>query len=264
MEVVTTDSEGSSSSSSSNNSGSFVYFAYGSSLAFDEFEAWCQQHSYTFPDLTRNSIARLHNYALTLNVSSKFWGGGVASITEFPGASVEGVAIELPLSQLDIVRHKEGAQTGLYVEIHVEIEVLNASTLSIEPTAAQQPTQRIRAVAYQASPSRIDSNVTPSVRYGNALVAGARARGLSRHWIDYLSSLIGATITSQSAVVSDERVRHILLNAIPAQFLVCRSRDLTHRVDSKSNKSSLIVHHCSSDRCSVLLGLVQLTYVASD
>ena len=189
-------------------SDSFVYFAYGSSLEFDEFAAWCSQHSYTLPDLTHYQHARLHNYVLALNVNSKFWGGGVASIAEFPGAAVDGIAIRLPLSQLDLVRHKEGAQTGLYVEIVVTLELVASGEL-------------VQAVTYQAAPSRVDPSVSPSVRYGNALLKGARDRGLPAEWLSYLSTLIGATITSQrEAPATEERVRHLIMAAIPVTYLV--------------------------------------------
>jgi len=114
------------------------------------------------------------------------------------------------------VRHKEGAQTGLYVEIVVTLELVASGEL-------------VQAVTYQAAPSRVDPSVSPSVRYGNALLKGARDRGLPAEWLSYLSTLIGATITSQrEAPVTEERVRHLIMAAIPVTYLVrhaARSRD---------------------------------------
>src|SRR5438105_2031729 len=96
--------------------GDFEWFAYGSSLDFDAFKAWCGEHGYAIPDLAAAAPARLEGWRIAFNVRSNFWGGVVASVLEAPNEFVEGIRIPLPAGALGLVRHKEGVLSGLFQE----------------------------------------------------------------------------------------------------------------------------------------------------
>src|SRR3954470_1710292 len=101
----------------------FRWFVYGSTLDFDAFASWCQQHGYGLPDLAAAKPAKLPGWRMAFNVRSNFWGGVVASLVEDAGASVEGVVIPLAAESLGFVRHKEGVVSGLFEERAAKCEV---------------------------------------------------------------------------------------------------------------------------------------------
>ena len=153
--------------------GDFHWFVYGSSLDFEALAAWCAEHGYRVPDLSRAEPARLRGWRLAFNVRSGFWGGLVASLVADPGASVEGIVLPVPGSALGFVRHKEGVLSGLFDEHEVVAETRTGAPL--------------RCRAYAAAPSRVVPEGPPSPRFLETLVKGARARGLSAEWIAQVS-----------------------------------------------------------------------------
>jgi hypothetical protein len=159
----------------------FVWFIYGSSLSRAAFAEWAERHGYRLPDFVRAFPARLSGFRLSFDVQSGFWGGAVASLVEAPGAQVEGVGLPLPGSSRTLVDHKEGALSGLYEPLEVEIAPLNGG-------------ERVKALAFRASPSRrLSAEAAAAPRFLEALRAGAEEWQLSEAWREELSRIpIGA------------------------------------------------------------------------
>jgi hypothetical protein len=153
----------------------FVWFIYGSSLDREAFAAWAGEHGYRLPDFAAARPARLEGHRLAFDVQSKFWGGTVASLRAAPGELVEGIALPLSGDARGLVDHKEGAISGLYAPFPVEVRPFDGGAA-------------IAAVAYRAArPMAAES--TPSRRFVETLVRGARDWGLSAEWITRLEAL---------------------------------------------------------------------------
>jgi hypothetical protein len=152
-------------------SAGFTWFIYGSSLDADAFARWAKEHGYRAPDLSRGVPARLAGYRLSFDVMSRFWGGATASLVEDPAGAVEGLALPMPADARGLVDHKEGAISGLYEPIAVEVT----------PLAGGAP---MAAVAYRAAASRrLPSEAPPARAFVETLVRGAQAVGLSADWV---------------------------------------------------------------------------------
>jgi hypothetical protein len=157
----------------------FTWFVYGSSLDRASFEAWARDHGYEVPSFDEARPAVLHGYRLAFEVSSRSWGGAVASLAESSADEVEGLALPMPGSARGLVEHKEGAVSGLYTAFDVELQ----------PTDGGPP---IPAVAFRAAAARrLPAEGRPVPAYLDALVRGARSAGLSKAWIEKLSALGG-------------------------------------------------------------------------
>src|SRR5207249_1947171 len=154
--------------------GDFDWFVYGSSLDADAFRAWCGEHGYRLPDLSRAEPAHLPGWRLAFNVRSNFWGGVVASVVEDSGSSVEGLRIPLPAGALGMVRHKEGVVSGLYEERRARV---------VGATGGRE------AILYVAAPTRTVPEERPAERFLETLIKGAREHGLSAEWITKLESM---------------------------------------------------------------------------
>ena len=206
----------------------FNYFVYGSSLDFEAFESWAKQHSHEMIDLTNYELAKLQNYKIVFNINSKFWGGGVASLTAKEGEIVEGISINLPSSLIDIIRQKEGVPNSLYYEKEVNITTNNGEK---------------QALVYIGDPKKVDDSVVPSERFTKALIKGAQSRGLSNEWIEKLQSLIPSNDNNNNKNnnndndnknekkndnnnedvkphVTEEKLSSVLHSSIPSVFLV--------------------------------------------
>jgi gamma-glutamylcyclotransferase len=157
----------------------FTWFVYGSSLDLEAFGAWASEHGYRVPDFSRAVPARLDGWRLSFDVVSRFWGGAVGSLAAAPGARVEGLAVPMPGGARGLADHKEGAISGLYRPVEVEVV----------PLAGGPP---VRAFAYVASPARsLASEQAPSPGWLDAVVRGARAARLSPEWIAELARMRG-------------------------------------------------------------------------
>ena len=157
----------------------FSWFIYGSSLDREAFAAWAEQHGYRVPDFSRAVPARLDGYRLSFDVVSNFWGGAVASPTEAPGQSVEGVALPLPAEARGLVDHKEGAISGLYEPFEAEVT----------PLAGGSP---MAVMVFRAAVGRrLAAERAPSPRFLETLIKGARDHALSPGWIATLEALGG-------------------------------------------------------------------------
>jgi hypothetical protein len=155
----------------------FVWFIYGSSLDRDAFAAWAGEHGYRLPDFSQAVPARLKGYRLAFDVMSRFWGGAVASLVDDASTAVEGLALPMAGDAHGLVDHKEGAISGLY----------EAFAVTVEPLAGGAS---IPAVAYRAAAARrLPAEASPSARFVDVLVRGARASRLSDEWVHTLESL---------------------------------------------------------------------------
>jgi hypothetical protein len=170
----------------------FVWFIYGSSLDRDAFAQWAGEHGYRMPDFSRARPARLDGYRLVFDVQSRFWEGGVASLGEARGESVEGVALPMPGDARGLVDHKEGAISGLYTSFAVEVSPLDGGPIDAGVLGVPaSPT--ISAVAYRAARpfrSADGAELPPSRAFIETLVRGARASRLSDAWVARLSALL--------------------------------------------------------------------------
>lgn len=154
----------------------FVWFVYGSSLDREAFRAWAAEHGYQVPDFSRAVPARLDGWRLSFDVASRYWGGAVGSLLPAPGARVEGLALPMPGSARGLADHKEGAISGLYQEVPVQVVPLaGGSTLA--------------ASAWVASPDRrLPAEQPPSPAWLETVVRGAHASGLSAAWVAELEA----------------------------------------------------------------------------
>jgi gamma-glutamylcyclotransferase len=156
------------------------YFAYGSALDRAHLTAWAQEHGHPADFLGEGLPAVLDDHALELTCASRYWGGGVGTLVPRVGAVVHGVLFELDEAALEIVRHKEGAVTGLFREITVEVQLGHDGDDT--PTM-----QLLSASAFVASAP--PAQVAPSARWLDSVIAGARAHGLPAAWIAELEAM---------------------------------------------------------------------------
>jgi gamma-glutamylcyclotransferase len=155
----------------------FVWFVYGSSLDREAFAAWAAEHGYAMPSFRGARRALLLGYRLAFDVVSRSWGGAVASLAPSPGDFVEGLAVPMPGGSRVLTDHKEGAASGLYEAIEVQLT----------PADGGPP---IAAIAYRGARSRrLASDAAPSAAYLGVLLRGARSGGLSDAWIARVESL---------------------------------------------------------------------------
>lgn len=155
----------------------FIWFIYGSSLSRPAFAAWALRHHYPLPDFAKAVPALLRNYQLSFDVESGFWGGAVASLREAPGQVVEGIALPMLASARVLVDHKEGALSGLFEPVEVEVTPLAGG-------------QALHALAYRTHPARrLTVDALPAPSYVSALREGAKEWGLSAAYQDALAQL---------------------------------------------------------------------------
>jgi hypothetical protein len=155
----------------------FVWFVYGSSLDHEAFAAWAAEHGHAVPSFAGARRARLLGFRLAFDVVSRSWGGAVASLAPSPGDFVEGLAVPMPGTSRGLVDQKEGALSGLYEAIEVQLT----------PAEGGAP---IAAIAYRGARSRrLASHAPPSAAYLEVLLRGARASGLSEDWIRRIEAI---------------------------------------------------------------------------
>lgn len=152
----------------------FKYFAYGSVLSLAHAREWCESHALPVDVFLGGTPAVLRGWKLVFDVPSRFWQGRVANLEEASDGVVEGVVFDVPdASRLSVLR-KEGVATGLYRELVLAVE---ASGTVVE------------ASVFVAEPERREAPGPASSRYVDALVAGARERGLSSAWQQQVQAL---------------------------------------------------------------------------
>lgn len=152
----------------------FNYFAYGSVLSLAHAREWCASHALEVGPFLEGRPARLDGHRLVFDVQSRFWSGLVADLAPAAGDHVEGVVFTLGDDVRLAVERKEGVATGLYRE--------HAQTVQVDG-------QPVRASVFSAVPDRRVPEGPASFRYVQALVDGAKERGLSQAWQQHLATL---------------------------------------------------------------------------
>jgi cation transport regulator ChaC len=148
-----------------------LYFGYGTILDRPAFEQWRSEHGYEFFDLPAGQLAEARDVGLTFDFPSRWWGGRVAGLEDSPGARVFGRLYPIRAEDWPIIRHKEGAVTGMCVEKEVRVMAGEGE---------------ITATAFSTNPARRSLEGPVSPRFLEALLRGAEAAGLPR---DYLATL---------------------------------------------------------------------------
>jgi cation transport regulator ChaC len=151
----------------------FRYFAYGSVISLAHAREWCASHALDVAPFLAGQPAKLEGYRLVFDVPSRFWQGLVADIVEEPGSVVEGVVFTIEDSARIAVLRKEGVATGLYRELVAPVVIGDA---------------HVDASIFLAEPDKRVAPGPASARYVDALIEGARERGLSSGWQKFLSS----------------------------------------------------------------------------
>lgn len=145
----------------------FRYFAYGSVLSLAHAREWCASHALDSATFLGGTPARLSGWKLVFDVPSRFWQGRVANLVEAEGSAVEGVVFEVNDADRIAVLRKEGVATGLYRELKLPVQVGD---------------ETVEASVFVAEAEKRVEPGPASSRYVDALVEGARERGLSQEW----------------------------------------------------------------------------------
>ena len=149
-----------------------LYFAYSTVLDRIAFEAWRAEHGYGSFDLPEGVVAEALDVDLVYDFPSRWWGGRVAGLADWPGASVFGRLFTVSGDDWPIVQHKEGAITGMSVE---------------RPVGVLAGGERLEATAFTTNPERASLEGPVSPRFVEALVRGARAAGLPGPYVARLA-----------------------------------------------------------------------------
>lgn len=144
------------------------YFAYSTILDREAFLEWRREHGYGFFELPDGKLAEAVDVALVYDFPSRWWGGRVAGLDDRPGASVHGRVYEIRGEDWPVVRHKEGAVTGMSVEREVRVRVDGRETT---------------AIAFVTHPARRSADGPVSARFVDALVRGATSAGLPEAYV---------------------------------------------------------------------------------
>ncbi|GAC1343956.1 MAG: hypothetical protein NVSMB23_18340 [Myxococcales bacterium] len=150
-----------------------LYFGYSTVLDRPAFEEWRAQHGYSFFALPEGRIAEGLDLDLVYDFGSRWWGGRVAGLADAAGSSVFGRIFEIAGEDWPIVRHKEGAVTGMCIERDVRVRVGG---------------EILTATAFTTAPERRTATGPLSTRFLEALQRGARAAGLPADYIERLGS----------------------------------------------------------------------------
>jgi len=151
--------------------GTRSYFAYSTILDRAAFEEWRAQHNYEFFDLPAGEVAEALDVGLVYDFPSRWWGGRVAGLADQSGAVVFGRVFEISEKDWPIVRHKEGAVTGMCVERPV--------TIRVDGKLRQ-------AWAFTTNPQRARQDGPVSAQFVEALVRGAQSAGLPASYVEKL------------------------------------------------------------------------------
>jgi gamma-glutamylcyclotransferase len=149
-----------------------LYFAYGSNLSSAQMHASCPGHRFLGP-------ARLDGRRLEFRRRSRRWGGGAADIAVAPAESVWGALYELPDGAVDALDAREGAGFA-YRRIEVEVD---------------RDGERVAAVAYEVA-DKEPAELPPTAGYVEALIGGARERGLPETYVAWLEGKLEACAAS--------------------------------------------------------------------
>ena len=143
-----------------------LYFGFGSNLKRLRLQINC-------PSAQFLCKAELKDYKLVFAGSSKFWGGGTATIRPSPGDRVWGAVWELDPKDLPSLDIQEGAHLGIY-------EKMSVTVTSDEGDS--------KVVDTYARPENIEVT-PPSPQYLKVVLEGATECGLPQNYIEELKKI---------------------------------------------------------------------------
>jgi len=123
------------------------------------------------PGAVSIGCARLPGYQLAFVWDSPGWGGGVATVIPSSGREVWGVLWDLTDEHVDALDRYEGIAIGAYVREHLDVETEDGN---------------VNALIYLATDTQKKS---PSGRYVDALIRGAKAHALPADYVEQLRAM---------------------------------------------------------------------------
>eukprot|EP00743_Colponemidia_sp_Colp-15_P008078 GILK01008753.1.p1 GENE.GILK01008753.1~~GILK01008753.1.p1 ORF type:complete len:208 (-),score=29.08 GILK01008753.1:71-694(-) len=175
-----------------NNGQTALYFGYGSNLNSVDYLAWCREKG--LPETTLKAVtpAILCDHQLVFSGGERAMNGrrkgGVCSVEPLDGHVVYGVLFEVSISDVEMLRIKEGCKVGYYQEIGV---VVNSLT---------DPTVSYTALTYSITP-QWNRHLMPSFGYVSAVLGGLQEHSLPTTSIKQALAAIG--FDAQSLFTSD-------------------------------------------------------------
>jgi gamma-glutamylcyclotransferase len=145
---------------------SMYYFAYGSNLSSKFIRDYTPSAKFTMK-------ADLPNYKVEFRHFSKDLGGGISSIVEAPGSLVKGVIYDVPELELEELDILESVPEGTY----------RRDTYIVMGEDGQWHHADLYRVSTPSGP------YTPSTRYVDFMVEGAREHGLDAEYIEQLLAI---------------------------------------------------------------------------
>ncbi len=147
-----------------------LYFAYGSNLDPAQMDLRCPGHGF-------QGMARLRGHRLHFPLySASSWKGAVASLEPHDGAEVWGVLYVLTDEHVAALDHHEGLDRVPPRYRRVDLTV-------------DQEGIAVAAFTYLGLPDDVLVEPRPSRRYLDAILAGARARGLPPDYVAVLEAI---------------------------------------------------------------------------
>lgn len=156
------------------------YFAYGRNMGSEAMRAAGPGHRYV-------GRAELRGHRLAFTRRSLRTGTGVADILAAPGRSVWGALYELDEAQLAAIAQKEGSGWAYEPTTVRVIAALEPRGSATEPPAGGSAGE-LEAIAYTVIAPDAE-HVPPSAEYLQALLSGARERGLPAPYVAALAAL---------------------------------------------------------------------------
>lgn len=150
-----------------------LYFAYSVLLDPETFALRMKEGGHPIFRLPEGKVGEAQDVDIVFNFHSPKWGGRIASLVPMPGHTVYGRVLALKDTDFSIVRDAEGAKSGSFQELTVQVKVDG---------------QLIQAVAFTTSPGRVTTSGPVSESYANALARGAEAAGLPKPYWEKLKA----------------------------------------------------------------------------
>ncbi len=139
-----------------------LYFAYGSNLNLEDFDAWCRRNGFRQSLLKYHSNARLPSYDLAFTLYAASRNGGVLDLKPSVGRLVPGVLFEVGAEGWKALDKKEGVPTAYE---RLAVTVINA---------LEQP---VEAISYQVSEGKKSPFVVPDESYIEIVRQGLKVWG---------------------------------------------------------------------------------------
>lgn len=148
------------------------YFGYGSNLNLEDLSDWCKKKKEKLPQLQNPRVAILENYKLDFTKYSPSRNGGVADIIYSKNDFVYGIVFDVTKDDFNVLDKKEGSPY-FYKQSKVKVKLLNEEVLD-------------DVISYEVDDK--EDFVSPTRKYIDILIKGAKYYSLPQIWIDKLES----------------------------------------------------------------------------